>query len=60
MFQKVIVILKNGSKKEVLKLAELNFAELEGSMFENKLRYITNLYNELDDTNEFINQLYTA
>ena len=46
--------------KEVLKLAELNFDELEGSMFENKLRYITNLYNELDDTNEFINQLYTA
>lgn len=46
--------------KEVLKLAELSFDDLEGNMFENRLRYITNLYNELDDTNEFINQLYTA
>lgn len=46
--------------KEVLKLAEFNFDDLEGNMFENRLRYITNLYNELDDTNEFINQLYTA
>ena len=56
-------LMKNMSSdelKEALKLAEMNFEEVEGTMLDRKLTWITNLYNELNDTNEFINQLYTA
>ena len=56
-------LMKNMSSdelKEALKLAEMNFEEVEGTMLDRKLNWISNLYNELNDTNEFINQLYTA
>lgn len=56
-------LLKNMSEqelKEILTLAEMNLDELEETSYEQKVEYITNLYNEFDEVCEFIDNLYTA
>lgn len=45
---------------EALELAALNYEAVTETVLEQKVTYITNLYNEYDNIEDFINHLYTA
>ena len=46
--------------REYIKLAQDKMELLTESAFEKKIEYISNLYNEYDNTVDFINALYSA
>ena len=52
--------MPEGELKEIIKLAEENFDELEETSHERKVAYINNLYNEYNNVTDFINNLYSA